>query len=189
MENSKNKSIFYIFITVIFTALIVGGFSYYFYNNKIKLLKHELTDTTTVQMNVDSKTNCPSKYAMERAGRDQEKKENYSYRIAFKYPCGWDFFSPGGNTFKVSSPDGKASFSWPGPEMGLMPGFGPIEKNTININGKSYSIEKLKYNSGLTEELIIVDIPIPNEFPAFLLSYQNESYRNELEQILLSLEF
>lgn len=106
--------------------------------------------------------------------------------FTFEYPCDWRTDVSGGTTWTqtgtVVSPDGKASFIYPAPDIGLHDAE-LVEQKTIIINGKSYLIKS--YRSG-EMDFSFIEYTGTDGY-SVMINSEGGAYQDELVRILSSI--
>jgi len=121
-------------------------------------------------------------------GGEEETSDCYNnYTVegaTFEYPCEWDIRDTGASSI-VTSPDQKAEFHYPGPDIG---GWDKISESTTTVNGQEKSMTSIK-----TDDLngVIIDLGSDlNEYGSKIFyQYEDDKYVNELEKMVSTFKY
>jgi len=186
MENSKGNSTVAVIIAVVLTALIVGGVSYYMFNNRVQELEQQVQDLQT------SEQETPKSEETEKVATDEECYETYTEgEVSFAYPCDWETDVTSKESMSafgtVVAPDGKASFHYPAPDFGLY-GMELTDEGSVTINGNDYSTKTYEGN-GQTLVFVEMGTALSEYGYNLMLAYESSSYKDDLDHILETFEF
>jgi hypothetical protein len=183
MENSKGNSTVTVIIAIVLTALIVGGASYYMFNNRVQQLEQQVVDMQA------SEQETPKS---EEVVADEKCFETYREgSVSFAYPCDWKTNVTDEDTMSavgtVIAPDGKASFHYPAPDFGLH-GMELIDEGIVTINGNDYSTKTYEGN-GQTLVFVEMGTALSEYEYNLMLAYESSEYKDELDHILETFKF
>lgn len=188
MNNPKGNSTVAVIIAVVLTALIVGGASYYMFNNRVQDLEQQVKELQVSEQETPKSEETVSSAPV----ADKECYETYTEgKVSFDYPCDWKTDVTNKNTMSavgtVVAPDGKASFHYPAPDFGLH-GMELTDEGSVKINGKDYSTKTYEGN-GQTLVFVEMGTALSEYEYNLMLAYESSEYKDELDHILETFEF
>lgn len=183
MNNPKGNSTVAVIIAVVLTALIIGGASYYMFNNQVQELKQQVEDLQALEQETPKSGKVVA---------DEECYETYTEgNVSFDYPCDWETDVTGKDTMSavgtVVATDGKASFHYPAPDFGLH-GMELTSEGSVAINGNDYSTKTYEGN-GQTLVFVEMGTALSEYGYNLMLAYESSAYKDELDHILETFEF
>ncbi len=163
MKNNKSNIVRMTIMPALLTAVIVGVGSYYAFGT---------------QQDLDVAPACVKTYEID--------------KVSFAYPCEWTLTGREGATTwsakgTVTAPDGKASFSYPSPDIGLH-GMASKGKEDVVVNGKTYVMETFADGNELVS-FIDMGTDINQYGYNFMLASEGTAHGEELLNILSSVKF
>lgn len=188
MNNPKGNSTVAVIIAVVLTALIVGGASYYMFNNRVQELEQQVEDLQALEQ----ETPKSGETVIEELAGNEECYETYTEgNVSFDYPCNWETDVTDKDTMSavgtVVATDGKASFHYPAPDFGLHE-MELTSEGSVTINGNDYSTKTYEGN-GQTLVFVEMGTALSEYGYNLMLAYESSAYKDELDHILETFEF